>query len=424
MAVAPDPAFGVGGFWGQALNTPPPAVPTGLYHQYARAVALQPDQRIVVCGRELDELSYGLALVARWDGLGVLDASFGTAGLTVLPFRPSYDNSADALALQPDGKIVAAGTDETGFALARLNPDGSLDPGFGTGGVVTTSFAPVPSAYALGVAVQPGTGLIVAAGYRHLWTSLPSDVLVLAGYQPDGTLDRAFGSNGRVFTFGGRATWGNAIAMFPDGRIVVAGGAATAAGQFFTLFGYDPKGNKDGLFGPGGHVIAPLPAPAEARAVTIDDQWRIVAAGWAGSGGNQRMVIARFDDRGVLDPTFGDSGIAYLRFSGYGAIANAIVARPDGRVVAAGRAQSHPTLFATEFALAGLDPNGQPDNAFGPGGQITTAAPAPPPTPSTDSEVHGLALQNDGRLVVAGWAEPIVPALSVFYQVWEIARYQ
>ena len=157
---------------------------------------------------------------------GDLDPSFGTGGIVITSFGGA--DVASAVAVQPDGKLVVAGrtniAGNTVFALARYNPNGGLDPAFGTGGLVTTDFGSTDQAFA--VALQ-GDGKIVTAGRRG------SDVIV-ARHNADGSQDTLFGSNGRVVTNFGVASTEQALALVlqPDGKIVRRRATAPTERQF------------------------------------------------------------------------------------------------------------------------------------------------------------------------------------------------
>jgi uncharacterized delta-60 repeat protein/uncharacterized repeat protein (TIGR01451 family) len=196
----------------------------------ARGIALQADGEIVAAGNT--DIDFALA---RYNADGSLDPSFGSGGRVTTDFAGGSDIASD-LVLQAGGKIVVAGTAVVGssedFALARCNADGSLDPSFGSGGKVTTDFS---SGFvggtdeASGVAVQ-GDGKIVAAGRADL---AGSTGFGLARYNPDGSLDPSFGSGGKATTdFGGgfAAAFGG-IVLQADSKIVAAG--ITAAGGSF-----------------------------------------------------------------------------------------------------------------------------------------------------------------------------------------------
>src|SRR6266540_155863 len=186
------------------------------------------------------------ALAASGDAPGDLDPTFGAGGKVTTVF--GGDSRAYVLVLQPNGKLVAAGVGPNGFALARYNPDGSLDTSFGAGGKVTT---PIGAANAL--VLQPD-GKLVAAGSNNI---SPSD-FVLVRYNPNGSLDTSFGGDGKVTTaigFGARAF---ALALQPDGKLVAAGMGWTGSTGFESaLVRYNPDGSLDTSFGAGGKVTTP-----------------------------------------------------------------------------------------------------------------------------------------------------------------------
>src|SRR5262245_33343563 len=144
---------------------------------------------------------------------GDLDATFGVAGKVT-----SFSGSAAALAIQPDGKIVAAGSAWFAAALARYNRDGSLDATFGEGGRVTTDFS-VYAEFITALAIQPD-GKIVAAGQSVQLNPLFDSPVngLLARYNSDGSLDPTFGTGGKLTT---RFLY-EAIAIQRDGKIITA----------------------------------------------------------------------------------------------------------------------------------------------------------------------------------------------------------
>jgi uncharacterized delta-60 repeat protein len=161
---------------------------------------------------------------------GDLDTTFGGDGRVVTGFAGGA--FADAVAIQADGKIVAAGrvftpSGKRTFALARYNPSGGLDPTFGGDGRVLTGFA--GQADASGVAIQ-ADGKIVAAGTTLSFTGGRGQrKFALARYNPSGALDPTFGGDGRVTTGFADVALGNGVAIQADGKIVVAGTSQFAA---------------------------------------------------------------------------------------------------------------------------------------------------------------------------------------------------
>jgi uncharacterized delta-60 repeat protein len=178
--------------------------------EFGEAIARQADGRILVVGRS----SAGGAVVARLRATGALDPDFGSGGRVTLP----GGGSLSAVLVQPDRNIVVAGN-ASGSAMmtvTRLKPDGSLDATFGSGGTTTVAFGSL--ANPLGGAARRPDGKIVIAGY----TQDGEDVAV-ARLNADGSLDATFGAAGKATVDFGVATFGNAVALAPNGRIVVAG---------------------------------------------------------------------------------------------------------------------------------------------------------------------------------------------------------
>ncbi|MER6352930.1 delta-60 repeat domain-containing protein, partial [Streptomyces sp. NPDC001634] len=168
----------------------------------ALGVALQADGKIVAVGFTSVFGSDDFAL-ARYNTDGSLDSTFGTGGKVITDFGTGGNDIANGVVVQTDGKIVAAGSSDTAgtndFGLARYNTNGSLDNTFGTGGLVTTDFGGI-SDQAFGVALQTD-GKIVAAGFSN--ASNAND-FALARYNTNGSLDSTFGTGGKVLTdFGG-----------------------------------------------------------------------------------------------------------------------------------------------------------------------------------------------------------------------------
>ncbi len=178
--------------------------------EFGEAMARQADGRILVAGRS----SAGGPVVARLRATGVLDPDFGGDGRVTLP----GGGSLSAVLVQPDRNIVVAGNanGSATMTVTRLKPDGSLDATFGTGGTTTVAFGSL--ANPLGGAARQPNGKIVIAGY----TQDGEDVAV-ARLNANGSLDPGFGVGGKATIEFGTATFGNAVALSPNGRIVVVG---------------------------------------------------------------------------------------------------------------------------------------------------------------------------------------------------------
>ncbi|MFO1330163.1 MAG: hypothetical protein U1F56_22635 [Rubrivivax sp.] len=298
-----DPSFGNGG---KVITQ------VGARGDSARAVAIQPDGRIVVAGWTDQTGTDANVLVLRYRGDGTLDPGFGDAGRTVLPLGNGTDR-AHAVAIQDDGRIVVGGTTLSGtstsgqdFALMRLMPDGTLDAGFGNGGKVVTAMQSHSSSdvvYALALPVIGGEQRILAVGGEGDF--------IAARYRPDGTLDASFGNGGKVLgLFGRNIGAARAVTLLPGGGMVLAGGIYNdfAAAQLTAA------GTLDAGFGQGGLVtVAVSPTNWDnATAIARQADGKLVLGGWtyAGNSSSADFTALRLTGAGVLDTTFGSGGIA------------------------------------------------------------------------------------------------------------------
>ncbi len=279
-----------------------------------RAVAIQDDGNIVVAGG-----TAGLFLLVRYTPDGAMDPAFGAGGIVTTGFG-GLGATAVALEIQTDGMIVLAGragqtingAAKNVFALARYETNGALDATFGTGGLVTTSFGVFtnPGEIARALAIQPD-GKIVVAGYTTLNDGLH---LALARYQMNGVLDPLFHGGGVLDQPGkiigvARGTWANAVAVQTDGKILVGGG--NRDGQFL-LARYNTIGAPDLSFGSLGMVttvLSPGLTSDEVFALVLQSDDKILATGLSHNGSDFDYGLARYETSGALDATFGTGGI-------------------------------------------------------------------------------------------------------------------
>jgi uncharacterized delta-60 repeat protein len=346
----------------------------------ASAVAVQSDGRIVAAGGAGDDFA-----LARYDTEGALDTTFGTGGRVTTGFTNGA--FANAVAIQSDGRIVAAGVAGDAFALARYDTEGALDTTFGTDGIVTTNLT---SGYdqANGVAIQ-ADGKIVAAGLATPGSPWRPH-FALARYRPDGTLDTSFGDGGTVDTTFGVRGVARAIVLQPDQKIVLAG----TNGGGFALARYDSDGTLDASFGNGGKVATALSAGGSAYAVALQPDGRIVAAG---SYDFYWFALARFRVHGGLDRTFGGDGFVTTDVGQGGEQwVSGLVIRSNGKVVAAGGEGPHEGgEAAPRFVLTRYRANGVLDPMFGGDGDIITRF-------KNGAAAGGVTTQSDGKIVVVG----------------------
>ena len=230
---------------------------------------------------------------------GDLDPTFSGDGKQTT----DLGGGANGVAIQPDGKIVVVGASGDGnFALARYNPNGSLDRSFSGNGKQRTDFGGRDRAK--GVAIQ-ADGKIVAVGLG----GRREFEFALARYNPNGSLDRSFSGNGRQRTAFGRSAFANGVAIQADGKIVAAG---TATGQFrldFALARYLPNGSLDRSFSGDGKQTTDFGADDVAKAVAVQADGKIVAVGvgraFAEIGD---FALARYNPNGSLDRSFSGDG--------------------------------------------------------------------------------------------------------------------
>jgi uncharacterized delta-60 repeat protein len=337
---------------------------------------------------------------------GDLDTTFGVAGKVTSDFLTPED-SANAIAIQSDGKIVAGG--QAGqpcnfiacrgpvFALARYNKDGSPDTTFGAAGKVTSEDWPE---YITALAIQ-SDGKIVAAGQNE--THLDPYYGILARYNSDGSLDAAFGVAGRAWSWS--SVFYEAIAIQADGKIVGAGRVYIGgAVHGFALARHNSDGSLDATFGRNGIVTTEFTGyvHAYAWALVIQSDGKIVAAGAALTANHQSdFALARYNSDGSLDATFGLEGKTTTDLSPRDN-ASSVAIQSDGKIVAAeGIAENYSfrswnsfswrDFVDGDFALARYNNDGSLDDTFGIGGKVTTNVSA-----------SGLAIQSDGKIVVAG----------------------
>ncbi|WP_426362260.1 calcium-binding protein [Streptomyces sp. E-08] len=343
-------------------------------------------------------LALGLALVLALPGTalaapGDLDPAFGSGGRVTTPITGSAEGHD--IARQADGRLVVVGTSEAGFALARYTTAGALDPGFSGDGITTSDFGGGAHS-ANAVAIQPSDGKIVVAGTTEVIAEEGGGCCFfsVARYNTDGSLDSGFGDGGlvRVDEFGGSAD-GADVAVQSDGRIVAAG---KGAGGGFALVRLDTNGNLDPSLGGDGAVVAgftptsPQDAGGTARSVALQPDGKIVSVGYVGNTAFD-IGVARYNSNGTLDTTFSGDGMVTADFGGT-EFGNAVAVQPDGKILAAGSGGSG-------YALLRYNANGTPDAGFGTGGRTSVAS------PGDGGLAYAMALQQDGRIVLAGRAD-------------------
>ncbi|MGA2904050.1 MAG: hypothetical protein ABSD98_09480 [Candidatus Korobacteraceae bacterium] len=421
-----DPTFGTGGVF--TTNY------TGYDTTTDVAVAIQSDGKIVL-GGTIPNGDEAVAALQRLNTNGTLDSSFGSGGIVTSNFGITDGAAVTALAIQPNGQILAAAVGDflLDGSIGRFNPDGSVDTTFGNSG------------FAVSRSLTSGAGTLSVMALQTDGEILMTGGGLIGRYTSTGQLDTSFGTNGYAALNSSIAT---AIALQSDGKILVTTGVGAPAqlsqAPNFPSPGagaiarYNTNGTLDTTFAISGQAAC----VASAAGIALQSNGKIVVAGTITSallttlnGGvtaasNQTgFGVVRYNSSGSVDTTFnpgagiGSGGGIITGFGSsfpYGA-AFALAIQSNGEIVVAGEAgNGNPqgtSLTSSSFALARYTTNGQLDTSFGTNGTvITTLSQAP------ISFVSALVLQSDGKIVAAGNTGALVQR-GFYENNFAVARY-
>lgn len=298
----------------------------------ASALAIQPDGKIVVAGDNSGDFE-----VFRLDANGTLDPNFANNGAGRFSFSSGNDY-AYAVALESDGKIVVAGSANNSnlggtIALLRLDDDGLLDPLFGTGGFITNSSSGT-SGRANALAVGPDNKILVAG------VNVFPNYCSLLRFDDNGTLDTSFGSSGEILETPGSLGDGNTgVALRPDGRILTSASLYNGG----EIFAYDADGTPDTSFGDyvNGMRTGTVITSYRLNGLTLQADGKIIVYGPT-TGHYGAFAVSRYTTVGDLDTAFGTSqGNTILSFPNNANIGTALAAaiQKDGKITVAGGEQ-------------------------------------------------------------------------------------
>ena len=345
----------------------------------AQATAVQSDGKIVVVGQGGSGRDFA---VARYNPDGTLDPSFGGDGRVQTILNCASGSNRDVL-IEPDGKIVAAGES----CLVRYLTDGSLDNTFSGDGRINLG-----DLFMSGLARQTD-GRILAVGFGAAAGQNQNGDFVIARFNTDGSVDNSFSSDGRATADFGGTDRSTAIAVQGDGKIVAAGSTATGFGMpsHFAIARFTSAGEPDNAFSGDGLTTTDFGSSSNALAVGLRSDGTIVAAGRAGGD----VAVARYDSAGAPDDTFSGDGEQTTNVSvgAAGEEARDLVVQADGKVVVAAS-----DFNAANFALVRYTTDGTPDSSFSSDGIQTTDFGGP------NDRSEGVALQADGKIVAVGHA--------------------
>jgi uncharacterized delta-60 repeat protein len=388
-----DPSFGSGGLAHVVDWIGEPA----FLADDASDVAVQPDGKILVAADGRGEDTFFWAVV-RFLPDGRLDPAFGVGGAAVLTQTDPGD--ARGIALQPDGKILVTGAawcEEKCFAVARLTPDGQLDPSFGEGGIARHD--PIRRTGSYDVTVQPDGRIVLVGDWFKPQDANDDSVACVMRLLPDGRLDRSFSRDGVVRVNHG---YGDdlLIGVEMQGRRIVAVGEGRVTGGGGGGFGairLRPDGSLDRSFGQRGRRVVSFGRRRWARPVSFDvaPGGKIVIGGNAGTDiFRWRPAVARLTRNGALDRSFSGDGRVLTRIRPHGGEAGAVMGDARGGVLVAGKAymEGGGPGDAAGWAVARYTSGGRLDRSFAPGGIFRGAF------PGVSADVSSLAPWGSGLL--------------------------
>lgn len=337
-------------------------------------------------------------VLARMNFSGVLDTNLNGTGSVTIPSLSS-SQIAGVAAFNPfrsPKKILISGYLLGGaghdFFTAKFNYNGTLDSTFGAGGIAKTDLG--GDDYAYGMVIQPGTKILLAGTSS---TDFYNPDFALARYNyTDGSLDTTFNGTGILIqNLGNRAAEAHGAAIQADGKIIVAGSCDLGFDSAVAICRLNPSGDLDTSFGDAGKVISTIGAEhSEADAIALQPDGKIVIAGSAYDDADlQSVMVARFLPTGILDPSFGTNGFVITPLGTNSSSASAIALQPDGKIVVGGQARPGSDL---DFAVLRYTTNGVLDTTWNGTGEVLTGV-----GPSDDT-LNSLKIQSDGKIIAAG----------------------
>ena len=400
-----DPAFGNLGvtFLTTGANSGSPT---------PRVITLQPDGKIVAAGSGGTVNGVNVVSVWRTDALGHPDATFGQEGLALVPFAGFAQITGVGIA--PDGKIVVVGTVNGAslreLGLLRLNADGSLDTTFGTGGLVTVSVSQGDD-FAQAMAIEPDGSVLVGGSIAP---ASGAAALGLVHFGPDGSLDIGFGAGG-VISYPAIGTGLGAMLQQPDGKwlLVGGGGAGGIAGGGGAAPGFVVRLNVDfsvdATFGTKGTTS--IAWGEFYTCLTLQPDGKILIGGGEGPNGGGQCTIGRLNSDGSLDTSFGQSGSVATSFTNPASSFNSLIVQPDGKIVGIG----YSTASAADGEGSGSYtvasrylPDGSLDSSFAAGGNLQFAL----SSDNADGPGAAIALPNGDMVVtITSDSYPVLAAL-------------
>ncbi len=369
-------------------------------HDEAWDIAVRADGKIVVCGTDDTPLNNQM-LLARFTSTGALDPSFSGDGKLVVPIGfIADDNRGEAVLIQPDNKILVAGTENTmsghRMTVVRVQANGSLDASFGTNGRTTLDVPDFSTGAHCMVLLADGD--IVLGGYASDQLGLP----LMAKVDADGVLDEAFNAAANAALTGLALGGVHCLVALPDGRLLV-GGESDAAALVACL---QADGSLDSSFGTNGAATVPLTSYSVMKGLKVQGDGRIVGVGYRYNGDYDQAIAYRLEADGSMDVSFGENGLATFSTAEHDDRFNDVELLADGQLIAAGFICDVSVLDG-DFTLRRLDANGVPLQGFGMDGLVVSSL-------TVDMDLaECMTMQPDGKLLVAGRSGNAIQQFSV-----------
>jgi uncharacterized delta-60 repeat protein len=374
-----------------------PLLPAG--NSYGRDIAVQSDGKIVLVGKHVSgSEDY---VVIRYGTDGTLDPTFGTGGIVTTDV--DVKDQGFGVTVQSDGKILLVGASNDGggvesslddFVVIRYDTNGSLDASFGTNGIVRFDYGRNLKDLFTDVEVQ-GDGKIVAFGKVEESTNVFD--MVVARFETNGSLDTSFDTNGLVTLDLGGSDAGGRGAIQSDGKYLIAGSSDANGSSDFAVARFEATGSLDSSFGTNGVVVTDLGSSSNdySGTLVVQPDGKIVAAGVSNAEGSNDVALVRYLADGSVDASFGSGGTVLSDIGTNSSdVVQSVLLRSDGMIVVSGYTGAP---GQNEFLAARFTADGSPDTSFGSNGIVTTDL-------GGDDFSFASALQADGKIVLGGYA--------------------
>jgi len=389
--------------------------PIGPANDYLMSLALRSNGQILAAGYVSAIGSPSIYAAVLYNPNGTLNSSLDADGI-LTDCKPTNTTRFQASVVQPDGKLIVVGytaftlnsMSNSDIAVARYDPDGSLDRTFSNDGLLTIDIGRIDGANC--VALQPDGKILV--GGQALNTGSPQYMenmdFALVRINSDGTLDDSFSGDGKVMTdFRGYGDGAYDMALLPDGKIVLTGTSIYGlynSPYVYTvaLARYNSDGTIDNTFGEQGKTLAMFSTNDFGNSLMVQPDGKLLVAGtynYAGLGSSS-FLLARFNSNGTLDNSFDGDGWANTRITGFDEV-RAAALQPDGKIVLAGQAGINPGGYLDfiryyDLALVRYNKDGSLDNSFSGDGKLTLDL------GSTNESFNSIKLQPNGKLIAGG----------------------